>query len=183
MKKSEHDRKLTFSVLQFRRDTGRWWWFIFVADDCPPVNRTIVSNVTTPDEIFLKSTRFYIQEILTPIAVIIGVIGNLITIAVLTQRRMKSSTNTYLTALAVSDLIYLICSVLLSLQHYSGAHDVQYFYYWKYLRFVYWWTDASSMWWEFQYLNFIFFPILNRCTSCRIILQAVLRLGWQYHLR
>ncbi|XKL62202.1 hypothetical protein PGB90_002035 [Kerria lacca] len=112
---------------------------------CTPVNETSPTpNITTPDELFLSSTRFYIQRILTPVAVFIGVIGNSITIAVLTQHGMKSSTNTYLTALAVSDLIYLICSFLLSLQHYSGIGDIKYYFYWKILPFVYWCIDASS---------------------------------------
>lgn len=101
-------------------------------------------NLTSPDVIFLNGTRFWTQRVLTPIVVFIGIIGNLITIAVLSQRRMKSSTNTYLTALAVSDLLYLICFFLLSLQHYSGIHDVKYYFYWKIAPFIFWYIDASS---------------------------------------
>lgn len=63
---------------------------------------------------------------------------------------MKSSTNTYLTALAVSDLFYLVCSFLLSLQHYKGIEDATYYYYWKILPFVYWHIDASSEYKIFQ---------------------------------
>lgn len=101
---------------------------------------------------FLEATRFWIQRVLTPIIVFIGIIGNLVTIAVLTQRRMKSSTNTYLTALAVTDLLYLICFFLLSLQHYSGIDDPKFFIYWKVLPFIFWYIDASS-----EYLKCILF--------------------------
>lgn len=58
---------------------------------------------------------------------------------------MKSSTNTYLTALAVSDSLYLICAFLLSLLHHSWINDVKYRLYWKLLPFVFWYIDASSM--------------------------------------
>lgn len=119
--------------------------FCFIAATCEIINRTTpTSSIPTTDEIFLAESRYYIQKVFTPVAVFIGVIGNLVTIAVLTQRRMKSSTNTYLTALAVSDLFYLVCSFLLSLQHYKGIEDVTYYYYWKILPFVYWHIDASS---------------------------------------
>ncbi|XP_065212722.1 FMRFamide receptor-like isoform X2 [Planococcus citri] len=111
---------------------------------CHPSNETLPTNVTSPEIVFLEATRFWIQRVLTPIIVFIGIIGNLVTIAVLTQRRMKSSTNTYLTALAVTDLLYLICFFLLSLQHYSGSDDSKYQFYWRILPFIFWYIDASS---------------------------------------
>jgi len=65
------------------------------------------ATVTMEDH-FLQTTRFCIQRILVPIVVVVGVVGNSATIVVLTRRRMRSSTNVYLTALAVSDLLYLV---------------------------------------------------------------------------
>merc|ERR1711911_581091 len=40
---------------------------------------------------------------------------------VLTRRGMRSSTNTYLTALAIADFIYLVCVFWLSLKHYKDS--------------------------------------------------------------
>lgn len=112
-------------------------------------------NVTTSDVVLLMETRFWIQRVLTPIVVIVGLIGNLVTIAVLTQHRMKCSTNIYLTALAVSDFFYLICFFMMSLKHYSGMDSERYYLYWILLPWLHWPTDASS--------KFILFFIISYC--------------------
>ena len=56
----------------------------------------------------LQTTRFLVQKIIVPLVVTFGVLGNVVTVAVLTRPWMKSSTNSYLTALAVYDLLYLV---------------------------------------------------------------------------
>ena len=123
--------------------------FFFFSAQCLPDNETrTTGNYTTFDEIFLRETRFYIQRVLTPIIVVIGIFGNLVTIVVLSQRRMKSSTNVYLRALAVSDSLYLIFSFALSLRHYHELFDIddfsKYPYYWRLVPFLFWCIDASS---------------------------------------
>ena len=55
----------------------------------------------------LETTRFAVQKIILPVVVIFGVLGNAVCVTVLTRPWMKSSTNRYLTALAVYDLLYL----------------------------------------------------------------------------
>jgi len=55
----------------------------------------------------LETTRFIVQKILVPLVVTFGVLGNAVTVAVLTRPWMRSSTNSYLTALAIYDLLYL----------------------------------------------------------------------------
>ena len=65
---------------------------------------------------------------------------------VLTRRGMRSSTNAYLTALAIADLVYLLCVFWLSLSHYPQVKgDVSlsnfYAYTWPY---SVWLTDATS---------------------------------------
>lgn len=65
---------------------------------------------------------------------------------VLTRRGMRSSTNAYLTALAIADLVYLLCVFWLSLRHYPHVkEDVSlsnfYAYTWPYSL---WLTDATS---------------------------------------
>lgn len=68
----------------------------------------------------LDTTRFVAQKVITPTLVTFGVVGNVVNIAVLTRRWMKSSTNCYLTALAVYDILYLLLALLLSLNHYGS---------------------------------------------------------------
>ncbi len=69
----------------------------------------------------MQNTRFVIQKVLTPIVVIFGVVGNTINIAVLTQKIMRtSSTNTYLSALAIYDVLYLIFGLTMSFKHYKS---------------------------------------------------------------
>jgi len=63
----------------------------------------------------LEITRFIVQKIVVPLVVTFGVLGNVVTVAVLTRPWMKSSTNCYLTALAVYDLLYLILDSALTL--------------------------------------------------------------------
>lgn len=48
---------------------------------------------STWDLEFRDSCRFWIQHVLVPIVVIIGVLGNAVTIYILTRRPMRSSTN------------------------------------------------------------------------------------------
>ncbi|UYV62115.1 hypothetical protein LAZ67_1007859 [Cordylochernes scorpioides] len=67
---------------------------------------------------FREQSRFWIQRVLVPAIMAVGVAGNAVTIVVLTRRRMRSSTHTYLAALAFFDLLYLVLTFLLSLAHY-----------------------------------------------------------------
>jgi len=69
----------------------------------------------------LAVTRLIVQKVLIPSVVLFGVSGNLVNVAVLTRRSMKSSTNSYLTALAVYDILYLVFALTMTLQHYSGV--------------------------------------------------------------
>nr|CAD7263941.1 unnamed protein product [Timema shepardi] len=92
---------------------------------------------------FMDESRFWIQRVMVPLVVGVGVLGNVVTMVVLTRRRMRSSTNVYLTALAASDLLYLILVFTLSLDHYPNIHDATYYIYWQYLRFGYWLADAA----------------------------------------
>lgn len=83
---------------------------------------------------------------LVPLVVVVGLVGNFATIVVLTRRRMRSSTNVYLTALAVSDLLYLLAVFLLSLQHYPGPGSMEatFFFYWQIWPFILWLADSMS---------------------------------------
>lgn len=66
----------------------------------------------------LATTRFVVSIVIIPLVVAFGLLGNGINIAVLTRRWMKSSTNYYLTALAVYDVLYLVLAFVMSTTHY-----------------------------------------------------------------
>ncbi|XP_013782861.1 sex peptide receptor-like [Limulus polyphemus] len=95
-------------------------------------------------EEFREQSRFWIQRVLVPVILIVGLIGNTITIVILTRRRMRSSTNNYLAALAIFDMLYLICVFGLSLSHYPGIQNPHYVVYWHIRPFAIMLTDACS---------------------------------------
>lgn len=83
----------------------------------------------------LENTRFIVQKILSPTVSAIGFLGNTLSIIVLSRRRMQSSTNVYLIALSVCDLLYLFFSVTLSFVHCSYETQPKFaFYYIPYAR-------------------------------------------------
>lgn len=59
----------------------------------------------------------------------------------LLRRRMRCTTNIYLTALAITDIIYLTMALLLSLQHYNYVH-LYCKIYWMCYGVVVWLCDA-----------------------------------------
>ncbi|ODM95020.1 FMRFamide receptor [Orchesella cincta] len=92
--------------------------------------------------IFKDSSRFWIQFIIFPVVALVGVIGNVGTIYNLSRKAMHSSTNLYLTALALSDLVYLLFSFSMSWRHIPIIKNI--WLYWWYTPLGLWVTDASS---------------------------------------
>ena len=100
---------------------------IVASDRMSESNATVVfdwnsSSTVTPDDdcwmtlrCQLETTRFIVQKLIVPLVVAFGVLSNAVTVAVLTRPWMKSSTNSYLTALAVYDLLYLVFNSAVSL--------------------------------------------------------------------
>ncbi|CAG5116165.1 unnamed protein product [Candidula unifasciata] len=80
-------------------------------------NTSDVKVTVQDNRLFL--TRFIVQKLCVPLIVFVGIIGNSMSLVVLTRKCMKSSTNSYLTALALFDLLYLVFSFTLSLNHYQ----------------------------------------------------------------
>lgn len=102
-----------------------------------------------PYKNFLYESRFWVQRVLVPIIMVIGIVGNSITIMIMTRRRMRSSTNNYLAALAIFDMLYLIFTFILSLKQYPNITDPKYYYYWQFCPFAHMITDCcsnSSVW-------------------------------------
>ena len=67
----------------------------------------------TPRDPQLRAFEYYITAVVTNIVIILGLIGNILAIAVLSRRNMRSSTNNFLRALAVWDSVILVSTALL----------------------------------------------------------------------
>ncbi|XP_071144483.1 FMRFamide receptor-like [Mytilus edulis] len=78
----------------------------------------------------LEWTRFVADRILIPVIVILGIAGNSCNIAVLSRPKMRTSTNVYLTNLAVFDMLYLVFMLTLSMIHCrdKGMYASSYYY-------------------------------------------------------
>lgn len=111
--------------------------------DCGMVNVTddVIGHAAM---LFRDGSRFWIQRVIQPIVVLIGVVGNIVTIVVLTRRRMTSSTNTYLTALAFTDLVYLVCMYALSFENHPDLKSADYLWYWRQWKYFLWIVDCTS---------------------------------------
>ncbi|XP_067637221.1 uncharacterized protein Proc-R isoform X2 [Eurosta solidaginis] len=91
----------------------------------------------------VAAVRHVVQRILVPCVFVIGLLGNSVSIYVLTRKRMRCTTNIYLTALAITDIIYLTMALLLSLKHYDYVQrHVEIF--WKCYGYVVWLCDACA---------------------------------------
>ncbi|KAK9506234.1 hypothetical protein O3M35_008206 [Rhynocoris fuscipes] len=115
--------------------------------DIDSINGTLLNiteHETNGAKLLLEGCRYWIPNLLLPIVVTIGILGNGVTVFVMTRKRMKSSTNTYLTALAVSDLLFLIFNMILSLHHINAFQPIRNVFYWHVLKWTYWLTDAAS---------------------------------------
>lgn len=95
-------------------------------------------------ERFMDESRHWVQRVMVPLVMCVGVVGNSVSMVVLTRRKMRSSTNSYLTALAISDLLYLVFVFSLSLKHHPDIKHPRHWFYWQYFRYALWLTDASS---------------------------------------
>jgi len=79
---------------------------------CAPTDPESTEAEFQDYEKFYLQARFVTGLVFYPIVCIFGMTGNLMSIVVMSKRQMRSSTNTYLFALAVSDLIKLFCDFL-----------------------------------------------------------------------
>ncbi|VDL61704.1 unnamed protein product [Hymenolepis diminuta] len=81
------------------------------------IQKSNVSYVYEND-VSLQLARVICTQILMPIVCIVGVAGNVLNIVVLTTATMRSSTSCYLCAVAVSDLLYSLNGLPLTLRTY-----------------------------------------------------------------
>lgn len=91
------------------------------------VNNTFNITTTTPestesatDKETLRIVRLICIQILFPIIMTVGLVGNTLNIVVLSRRWMISSTNYYLLALAIFDSLYLIFNLVIFLPTFDS---------------------------------------------------------------
>ena len=76
----------------------------------------------------VEVTRFVVQRILAPIIIAVGILANVLTVVVLTRRTMiRSSTNIYLSALAVYDAVYLALAFSMTWKHYESLETMPWY--------------------------------------------------------
>lgn len=102
-------------------------------------------------ETFYLRARFVTGLVFYPIVCVFGMTGNVMSIIVMSQRQMRSSTNTYLFALAVSDLIKLFCDflyfmVILLFQIDTGTGNRAYGFLYPYAHYVFNASLCVSAW-------------------------------------
>ncbi|XP_041362081.1 FMRFamide receptor-like [Gigantopelta aegis] len=121
---------------------------LFVVESVTLVDNEAAMNATTAHDVLpsnaetLELTRFVIQKVMVPIVVCLGVVGNVTNMAILTRRCMKSSMNSYMTALAAVDILYLVFSLTLSFVHYQSFSENQVYMHWFLYGRVF--TDMSA---------------------------------------
>jgi len=108
------------------RDTSPAAGVMYDLGTASPLNDTV--NHSTARQAELDALRAFtillVQKVLMPLIVLVGCVGNTINITVLTRPSMRSSTNCYLTALAVCDMLYLIFAFTMSLKHYTQVLNI-----------------------------------------------------------
>lgn len=111
-------------------------------------NATSVSQIEPKIDLhyaqFRDQSRFWIQRVAVPLILVVGLFGNLVTIIIMTRRRMRSTTNMYLAALAFVDIMYLVLTFILGLSHYPNMAEPKYYFYWHFKPFLMMLTDACS---------------------------------------
>lgn len=76
----------------------------------------------------LEVTRFVVQRVLAPSVIAVGILANVVTVVVLTRRAMAlSSTNVYLSVLAVYDALYLALAFTMTWKHYDSLQTTDWY--------------------------------------------------------
>ena len=77
-----------------------------------PANNTPIGKTPVKPNDPNKKLEALFTEVITPTLCVLGIIGNIINLIVLTRKEMHSSTNCFLIALAVSDMMLLAMQIL-----------------------------------------------------------------------
>ncbi|XP_068154608.1 uncharacterized protein Proc-R [Drosophila tropicalis] len=108
-----------------------------------PTMATSVAGGVMFSDADVAEVRHVVQRILVPCVFVIGLLGNSVSIYVLTRKRMRCTTNIYLTALAITDIAYLTFQLILTLQHYDYVkHHCE--IYWRLYGLFVWLCDVCA---------------------------------------
>lgn len=136
----------SFSVMEFTANEGSSWQIrdnvttaMTVSAYQPHSNMSLPNdsvNAGDPShEEFYETAQFVTGLILYPIICVVGLTGNILTLIVLSHRKMLTSTNVFLSALAVADIIkllndclYVIVNVLMRTVPVAGNRMMGYMY-------------------------------------------------------
>ncbi|CAL1526988.1 unnamed protein product [Lymnaea stagnalis] len=93
-------------------------------------NTTAGASKCHPSRTSLSEFNFYLNGVSTSAVIALGVVGNTMAMIVLTRRTMHTSTNVFLTALAIWDtMVLLVCLLLISLYELSDPFQKHVFPY------------------------------------------------------
>lgn len=108
-------------------------------------------RVKNPHEAVYLQLQFITGLILYPILCLLGLTGNLLSVAVLSHKKMRSSTNTYLIALAISDSIKLLNDSLyfftiLFMHFHPTTGNKMYGYLYPYAHYIFNMSTCTTAW-------------------------------------
>jgi len=107
-----------------------WTWSTYDNEtDCSDVELVVDDDDDLTDlRHRVEMTRFIVQRVLAPTIISAGFLANILTVIVLTRRTMtRSSTNVYLTALAIYDAVYLALAFSMTWKHYDAVHAMPWY--------------------------------------------------------
>ena len=79
---------------------------------------------TNPTATIPEQLEYYLNGIVAMCVIFLGLVANFLTAVVLTRKTMHSSTNCFLTGLALWDTMVLICTLfLMTLNHFSSTYE------------------------------------------------------------
>ena len=106
-----------------------WTWSTYDSEtECSDVELDVDDDGLTDLRHRVEMTRFVVQRILAPTIITAGFLANVLTVVVLTRRSMtRSSTNVYLTALAIYDAVYLALAFSMTWKHYDAVHTMPWY--------------------------------------------------------
>ncbi|XP_059174803.1 G-protein coupled receptor daf-37-like [Physella acuta] len=115
-------------------------------DDVTNASSYAPEHVATVAE-SLRTTRFVVQNVLTPIVATVGLLGNILNILVLFQPSMRTSTNVYLLVLSLADSVFLLFNFILSILDCSRRDLAETAYHFNpYGRFVSNYSGNVAVW-------------------------------------
>ena len=170
------------SIFGHENNNSVWKTAILQAEGCAEVNSTSsphsYDDVQSDHEVRDHQYGVLIYAFVTPVIILVGVLGNLVSLRVFFSRNLrKLSASVYLAAISVSDLMVLLIYVSLDwlrkgLPHYPGGHSLG------------WIINSSGICETFLYFSYLFrfvsvwlivvFTVERYIAACRPLQRRVI---------